>query len=344
MQLDPLGRFPGLRALTWDHDVLYAADGYTVVSARWDGALGPWTVVARFDPGFVRRFGVRYGLLRRFLRAGFHHLTVMPVGRLIGVVAGAVVIADAAKRRFRTTFRINRGTRPLNMALSDDGRLTWGEYFGNSGRSEVLIYGSVDAGEHWTVVHRFMPGGVRHVHAVLWDRFRSVFWVFTGDYGSECKVLRATRDWSRVETALEGDQLTRLAMAIPTPHALYFATDSPLVRNSIRRLGDDGTVTELAPLAGSCLQACQVGDSMFFSTAVEPSATNRERYSTLVGSPNGREWTELLRWRKDRLPFTAFGFGNILLPSGHNATDVLAATGSALSGHDQVMYLWRVVA
>ncbi|MBI4219812.1 MAG: hypothetical protein HY682_06680, partial [Chloroflexi bacterium] len=182
-----------------------------------------------------------------------------------------------------------------------------------------------------------------HVHSVLWDRFRRCFWLFTGDYGQECRVLKASGDWSKVETVLQGDQHARVAAALPRKDALYFASDSPLTRNSVRRLDDAGNVTELAPLTGSCLQACEVNGSMFFSTAVEPSKVNRERWATVTGSRDGQTWNELLRWPKDRWPFTAFGFGSILLAGGLNTSGVLATTGQALSRHDNVLELWRVV-
>ncbi|MBI4306003.1 MAG: hypothetical protein HY678_06750, partial [Chloroflexi bacterium] len=142
---------------------------------------------------------------------------------------------------------------------------------------------------------------------------------------------------------LQGDQDARVAAAIPRKDALYFASDSPLIRNSVRSLDDSGKVTELGPLTGSCLQACDVNGSMFFSTAVEPSRVNRVRRATLVGSLDGLQWTELLRWPKDPWPFTAFGFGNILLAGGLNTSGFLATTGQALSGHDNVLELWRVV-
>ena len=37
-----------------------------------------------------------------------------------------------------------------------------------------------------------------------------------------------------------------------------------------------------------------------------------------------------------------FQYGNIILPRGRNDTNVLAATGMAVRGEDDVMHLWRV--
>jgi hypothetical protein len=354
LRLEPMGQFPGKRVLTWHGATLYVADRYQVF--RWNSEEGLlpsgqsqdvwWEPVASFKADRVRRLGSLGRISLRLLRAGFHALEVLPSGRLVGVVAKTVVVADPGEPRFRPTFWIQRGTRPLALTVTAQGKVYWGEYFSNPERSEVYIYGSEDQGESWGVVYTFPRGSIKHIHSVTWDPFGQCLWVFTGDYGNECRILRFTPDWKNVETVLVGDQQARAATGVPTSEALYFATDTPLAQNYIYRLDWKGysehRLERLHTMAGSSLQSCIVGRNLFFATAVEPSKINRSPYTTLVGSPDGRDWRELVRWRKDCLPAGFFQFGNILLPTGVNKTGLLAATGVAVAHQDMVMNLWRV--
>ena len=312
---------------------------------RCDTQQDPWTwqPVARYEPGLVRQWGSLHRITSRLLRAGFHALEILESGRIIGVVAGAIVVADPGEAEFRTTFSVRRGTRPLALAVTPQGHVYWGEYFGNPDREEVHIYGSQDQGETWQVVYTFPKGGVKHVHSVTWDPFGECMWVLTGDYGDECKILRATPNWQNVNTVMAGDQQARTATCVPTAGGLYFATDTPLAQNYIYRLDHSGRLERLQPLLGSSLQSCKVGDNLFFSTAVEPSKVNNSPYSTLVGSSDGQDWTEVIRWRKDSLHAGLFQFGNIFLPTGPNETNLLAATGMAVKGHDMATNMWRIM-
>src|SRR5215472_16120929 len=116
VNLTRVGHFPGLRALSWSGDRLYASRGYEIVRARFGKQSNVvWESVAAFRPPFGRRFSVRNRLSARLFRDGFHALAVLPSGGLIGAVPGAIVTLPAAEREFRPTHSILRGTRPLHI-------------------------------------------------------------------------------------------------------------------------------------------------------------------------------------------------------------------------------------
>ena len=342
MRLEPVARLPGKRVLTWDGRSLYASERYRVVRSDTLSDPSEWKDVAEFRPRLSRRLASSNRFTARLLRSGFHVLRVLGSGRLVGIVDGAVVVAGPSDTEFRVTFTVLRGTRPLTLAVGRDDHLYWGEYFANPHRDEVHIYGSRDRGDTWDIVHTFPKDHVKHVHTVTWDPFAECFWVLTGDYEQECKILRADQDWSVVETVMSGDQQTRAATCLPSPDGLYFATDTPLAQNHIYLLDRSGRLEKGRPLAGSSLQSCRVDGGFFFSTAVEPSTFNRSGRCTVVGSADGVEWADLLEWRKDRLPAGLFQFGNIFLPTGNNETSLLAATGMAVRREDFVSHIWRV--
>ena len=74
---------------------------------------------------------------------------------------------------------------------------------------------------------------------------------------------------------------------------------------------------------------------------VEPSKVNTDRQARLYGSLDGFSWDMLLGWPKDPWPMV-FQYGNAILPTGENSTNLLAVTGLAVKDHDLRTTIWRV--
>lgn len=228
-----VARFPNLRALAWSRDRLYGSRRYTVLYARiQDQSNFEWRTVGPFRPPFRRRLSVSNRLSARLFRDGFHALVVLPSGAIIGAVPGSIVTLHPGETEFRQTHPITRGTRPLHITGVPEGMLYWGEYFDNAVRDEVHIYASSDEGTTWHVAHTFQKGAVRHVHNIVYDRWANCLWVLTGDYGDECRILRATCDLRHIESVMQGNQQARAVAAVPTEDALYFSSDTPWIANS----------------------------------------------------------------------------------------------------------------
>ena len=361
VSLRKISAWRGIRVLAWDNDVLYASRGYELV--RWKvplnqagrGSDWQWKVIAHFHPAWWRNLTSRVALSSRLVRDGFHALTVLrdPSERkedrcidgshsLIVAVPGAIVTRTSGSDEFRVTHEIRRGTRPLHITAVPNGTVFWGEYFDNRERAEVHIFASTDRGESWQIAYTLPAGAIRHVHNIVYDRWGDCLWILTGDDGSECKVLRASCDLRSVEVVLSGNQQARAVAAIPMPDALYLSTDTPFEQNHILRLTRTGKVEQVGGLASSSIFGCRVGEAIFFSTMVEPSAVNRGREVHLVGSADRSDWQVLTRWKKDKWPMRYFQYGNVLLPDGKNTTNYLAATAVAVENDDLVTTLWEV--
>ena len=340
LRLVHLGRFPGRRALTWHEGKLYVSRNYSL----WRGIPQEtkWEFVARFRPDWTRMISSATRLGGRLRRDGFHDLSVLPDGRLVAILPGAIAICPPGHQDFQVTWRVRRGTRPLAMAVTPGGSIFWGEYFSNPGRDEVHVYGSLDGGSTWDAVYTFPAGNIRHVHSVTYDPYRDHLWMCTGDYGAECRIMRVSNDWKVIETVLEGSQQNRAVRPIPTPQGLYFATDSELEQNYIYRLDPDDSVERLYPIDGSSMWGCHAGSLLFFSSSVEPSKVNLGRLACLYGSVDGTSWSKLVAWPKDPWHMRSFQYGNIILPHGSDNTNILAASGLAVSGEDNVLHLWEV--
>jgi hypothetical protein len=338
-----VARFPRLRALAWSGDQLYASRGYQLVRASIQNPFPTllWQPVARFRPAWQRRFSALNRLTSRLFRDGFHALAVLPSGGLIAAVPGAIVALRPGETEFQRTHPILRGTRPLHITAVPGGAIFWGEYFDNRARDQVHIYASTDAGATWSVAYTFPKGAIRHVHNIVHDPWGDCLWVLTGDYGDECRIVRATCDFSRVETVLQGKQQARAVAAIPAEEGLYFSSDTPLESNSIYHLDRQGNLSPVAAISSSSIYGCKVGSRLFFSTMVEPSEVNPDRHVRLYGGGSGAPgFHPLLAWQKDRWPMRLFQYGNAFLPDGNNSTPFLALTTVAIESDDLVTSLY----
>ncbi len=342
-RLTRVARTENMRALAWSGDVLYASRGYKLLCAKIQNPeIGtPWDIVGSFRPNLVRRFSVKAGLSSRLLRDGFHALAVLPSGGFVAAVPGAILTLRNREKEFRISYSIPRGTRPLHIAVAPNGTVYWGEYFDNPVRDEVHIYASTDDGRTWNVAYTFPKGAIRHVHNVVHDPWGDCLWLLTGDYGDECRILRASYDLRHVDTVLRGNQQARAVALVPTEDGLYFSTDTPLEKNHIYRLDRTGTLSRLSEISSSSIYGCRVQKQVFFSTMVEPSEANPDRNVRIFGG-RGDRWQALLAWRKDSWPLGFFQYGNAFLADGNNTTPYLAVSTVAVSPDDQATMLYFV--
>src|SRR5580704_15233841 len=290
-----IATFPRLRALAWRNDVLYASRGYALLRATLQKHTGAieWKHVGQYRPAAWRSITSSSRLASRLFRDGFHALASLSSGHLVGVVPHAIVTLAPGETEFHVSHKVLRGTRPLHLAVAPNDHIFWGEYFDNPQRDEVYIYASTDRAAHWEVAHTFPKGAIRHVHNIVYDEWENCLWVLTGDNGSECRILRASCDFKTVDVILSGNQQARSAALVPTRDALYFSSDTPLESNHVYRLDRRGDLRQVTSLSCSSIHGCRVGDALFFSTMVEPSAINSDRNACVYGSTDGTRWQRI---------------------------------------------------
>ena len=170
--------------------------------------------------------------------------------------------------------------------------------------------------------------------------------MLTGDYGDECRILRAACDFSRVEAVLQGKQQARAVAAIPTEDGLYFSSDTPLEPNYIYRLDRQESLLQLAPISSSSIYGCRVGSRVFFSTMVEPSEVNRDQSRPPLWRhrrKRPRLAPACAHGKKTAGRWACFQYGNAFLPDGDNTTPFLALTTVAVESDDMVTSLYSVV-
>ena len=344
-EVEPIARFAGLRVLAWQGSALYASRGYVLLRAHFDTSHPTaivWEKVGEFPPRWWRRLTVKSRYSFRLFRDGFHALAVLASGNLVAVVPGGIITLQKGQSEFSVSHVIRRGTRPLHVAATPDGRVFWGEYFDNPRRDEVHVFGSQDGGISWEIVYTFPQGEIRHVHNVVYDKWDDCLWILTGDNGDECRILRVSTDFKRVEKVISGNQQARAVAMVPTEGALYFSSDTPLEANHIYRLDRAGRLDIVGDLTSSSIHGCRVEDKIFFSTMVEPSMVNCDGMVRLYSGKDGSGWKALLSWKKDALPMRFFQYGNMILPGGNNTSGLLAFTTIAVEEQDLATTICKI--
>lgn len=345
LALETAATFFNLRVLAWQGSVLYASRRYTLFRSDLRATTTSrirWEEVARFRPPWWRKLTASSRLTLRLCRDGFHSLAVLPSGNLVAAVPGAIVTLEAGGTEFSLSHRITRGTRPLHFASTPDGRIFFGEYFDNRQREPVHIYGSRDQGRSWQIAYTFGRGEIRHVHNIVYDPWDPCFWILTGDYGAECRILRASLDFKQVDPVISGNQQARAVALVPTREAIYFSSDTPLEKNYVNRLDRAGQLSAVADLPTSSIYGCRAGDKVFFSTMIEPSEFNVERDVHVYGGGESYAWTSLCSWKKDFLPMRFFQYGNVIMPDGENTSGLLALTTVAVQNGDFQTTILRI--
>ena len=293
-------------------------------------------------------------LVARLLRSGLRGLLPLPGGGILILAKGRLLKSGGAGRPFREVLAIPNGSGPLNICLTPQGQIYFGEYFFNDRRDEVRIFASTDGGESWSTVYAFARGEVRHVHSIVYDPFRGGCWVTTGDSDAESRIFFTADGFRTLEAVFAGAQRYRTVGLIPSADSLLTATDTPLEPNFIQRLfPESGRSEKVHDVSGSVFGMTRAGRFCIASVAVEPSRVNLAREAKLLVSEDGEQWFELYRQTKDRwqLPYTRllpdtftelpfFQHGSFELPWGSAEVPLLFVYGQALVNDDDHLLAW----
>lgn len=332
-----------IKPLYVDGDVLYASRGLRVLTSR-NGGKDFELFATCPELFFKERWISRSRILERLGRLGVHAFRPLPDGGGVAVLRRRIAWCAPGSRRFREVLRIERGSRPLNICVTSSGQVYFGEYFNNPYRESVRVYGSED-GEHWSVVHTFPAGTIRHVHNIVEDPYRNGLWVLTGDSDEESGFWFTSDYFQTLDCVISGTQKARAVSLIPAKNGLIFPTDTPTEQNYVQHLDPQTeTLKVLRPLPNSAFHALEQSGFYFISTVAEPSPLNDSESAYVFVSHNGKEWQKLAAFKRDwplLRKITRFvGHPEIKLVPGPNETGHLFAFGQGVQKVDGSLLRW----
>ena len=349
MSIDGLTPTEGgtIKPLYVDRDILYASQGLEVFTSHDGGKHYEPFATCPGLPG--ERWISQSRLIERFGRLGVHDLRALSEGGAVAVLRRRIVWCASGDRQFREVLRIQRGSRPLNICLTSAGYIYFGEYFSNPDRQSVHVYGSED-GKHWSVVHTFPTGSIRHVHNVVEDAYREGLWVLTGDTDQESGLWFTNDNFQTLDRVVGGTQRARAVSLIPLEDGLIVPTDTPHEQNYIQHCDPStGQLEMLAPIPNSAFHAVEKDDLMLISTVAEPSTFNNTAAAMVFGSLDGESWHRLTVFPRDwkrirersRFIDRVIRHPELKLVPGPNETDVVFGTGVGLQDIDGRLVWWE---
>ena len=347
MAFDLSRQVPHVRPLLFSGDRLYCSQGNQILATSDAGRT--FQHVCTLSVSRSQRAASWSVLARRVLRFDVSRMCELAGGSRAYVAHGGVFVQRPFERTATCTMRVQRGSRPVSLATHPNGDVVFGEYWSNPKREAVNIFGSSDGGQTWRIVHTFDRGTIRHVHEIHYDRFEDCYWLGTGDYGTENRLIRASSDFSSVKTVRCGGQHNRFFSLQIFKDSIVAATDTPLEQNSVMVINKTtGHARQAVEIDNACLSMCTVDDRVFVSTAAERSEVNDDRISHVWASDRSlNRWDKIhsrpvdLIDRIGRMPGLRNGFfqhARFIFPDGTNEGHDLVCYGLGLKGqHDSMM-------
>ena len=306
-------RVRGASGLLVDLGHIYLSKGVQVY--EWGVDSGGGKEIGRIRKFGWERFDCHADLSQRLTRHGFRELARATNSCLLGVVGKSLLKKSPDADEFLVVFIAMGNGRPKGIVNGESGRVYVGEYALNPKRKLIRIWGADGKLEKWENVFVFKAGSVRHIHNLVWDKYRKGIWILTGDLNGECGLFFTGDGFRTVDEVVRGGQEYRACDVFCAPDALYYGTDSELRENWFVRFEPEAGKTEkIQALPGSTLYMNRMAGRYFLSTAVEPSKVNKYRFATLWQSVDLSKWTKVIEFEKDFWPGEYFGFGRIVLP------------------------------
>jgi hypothetical protein len=304
----------GMEVHRVEGEALYASRGYRILRSQDVGKT--WLEDGWVPVPWWRKVLASYPLTRRMSRGGVAGVWPQTDGSRLCVVPKMIMRSEPGSSTYRCVFRVDKGSRPLNLCQGKDGQVYWGEYFLNLRRSQpVRIFGSKDKGKNWEVVYTFPIGTICHVHRIVYDPFEDAILVCTGDRDHEVAILKTKDAFRTLEPIVQGGQQYRTTSLIPTKESILYGTDNPNGDNYVMAINrENGRAERVQDLPGPVLYGCQVGEVAVFGTMVEKKDhevtvwAGNERAFRLVAHFNTRKATWL--WRE------VVGYSTVVLPEG----------------------------
>lgn len=314
-------------------------------------------VLQRFTlfKSFKERALGRIKLISRLFRLGIRTAEAIDNTTIVFSVGSMLYEFNLNTGLLSKGYHCGEGIRPLIFTIVNNidgisGGIYFGGYLGNMSKQPVNIYHRIGVDE-WEIVYTFSQGTINHVHNIIPDKYRKCLWVFTGDFDDASAIWKVTDNFKNVKCVVCNDQKYRGCVVYALQEGLLYATDAPFEDDYIYLMNTDTyEVKEIFPIHGSCIYGCKWKDNYVFSSTVEGDGRNMSRLEFYLGRKRGagikddcahmyignlhKGFKEVLKEKKDCMPFYTFQFGVFKFPYGVNNTDTLYFQPVATKKHD----------
>lgn len=168
------------------------------------------------------------------LRSECIEITLSQDASIHAFSAGRMWIKSTKDNRFRKTMKlpnfgrgVGRGIMSTGILSPDNYSCYFGEYFRNNEKTNrISIYKYNIIKNQWKIVYTFLPGQIRHIHALQSDPFTGKLWICTGDEDNEAMIGWSDDDFKTINPIGKGSQAWRTCQLVFTEDSVYWGTDS----------------------------------------------------------------------------------------------------------------------
>lgn len=293
-----------------DNDGLFFSRGKSIFKRDRDGNIEKIISLYLNSPDQILS---KSKLYRRLTRSHINHILPVQDDHLLVFVSGKIYYVDTRRKEVIHSSEI-QGSQPLHITTFEN-TVYYGQYLRDPKKPPIKLLCSIPPYSSWMPVKIF--DDIRHIHGVFRDPYTDSLWVTTGDDDKESKIMQLSKDNFEVQFSLEGSQTYRTVTLLFDEDYIYYGTDTPREKNFIYRFRrGSSSLEKLTETAGSIFFGTKVNESLFFSTAWEPSEVNKGDTVELWSSKNGKEWNNLITFQKDWWHNKLFRYGMIFFPDG----------------------------
>lgn len=241
-----------------------------------------------------------------------------------------------------------------SVSLNNNVVFYWGDYGQNDKKEEINIY-RYSTLNGLGVCYTFPQHSIKHIHNIIYDKYRDQFIIFTGDLDADVGIYIASNDFSEVKPLLTGDESYRAVVGNVLENGLIWATDSVLKENYLYYYSfETSELKVLSTLGGSVIYGTKVNRGLAFATTVEPFPSKKSKILSLLDNRRAPSiktmdvdlfflsedltLTKKASYRKDCLPMRLFQYGHISFPLYEDETDsLLYYNPVAVKRHDGLL-------
>lgn len=280
----------------------------------------------------VKRWLARYRLFQRLFRL-FPRCAAF-IGNDILVVSYQKELwgISITEGKLLKKMAIRKGFSDVLTFCQMEDKVYYGDYGMNEKREPIHIY-SLDKSLEPRVVYTFPAGSVRHIHNIIYDKWRQRFFIFTGDEGDKVGIYTANLDFSQVAPFLVGSQQYRAVIGHVTETSLLYATDAVMEDNFLYKvnLTEPLQIEKVCSLNGSVIYGCELDNGFAFSTTVEPYPSKKSKLLSILDNRRGRgiktnevevyyvtdtcKVALVKKYEKDIWPMRLFQYGCVQFPA-----------------------------
>jgi hypothetical protein len=246
----------------------------------------------------------------------------------IGILSGSSI---RVLRGLHVPSRVVRGC----CALSRDGDVYFGEYWGNPDRGPMRVYRYSPGSDVIETAHTFGASEVRHVHGVFADPWSGDLWCTTGDKGGECRIMKTSDGFRTIDVVGTGDETWRAVTPQFTRDAIYYAMDAEYQQNYIFRIDRTSGVREtIGPVEGPVYYATTAAGNLYFGVTAELCPSQQGKFAAIWRVRADGHAERIFTMDKDWLHPWYLMYGLIEFPRGPGLANRLYFHTTALKADD----------